>query len=143
MTGRGDVYVEDMKVTLSLLTLVACAVALSGCAAGTKVRRVNLASQGGSTATAKVATSTDCGFVTQTYAKPPAGFDPTTATSAQLKEYGFPPRPPGDPSDPQVQGALKAWLTAMKSWRSAETAKASCGGPTHPSPPPHSQHSGG
>jgi hypothetical protein len=130
-----------MKVTLTLLALFACAVAVSGCAAGTTARRTNLAPQAGSTAAAKVASSTDCGFVTKVYPKPPVGFDPRTATSAQLKEYGFPPRPPGDPSDPQVQGALKAWVSAMKAWRSAQTVKASCGGPMHP-PPPRSQHSG-
>jgi hypothetical protein len=39
---------------------------------------------------------------------PPAGFDPVTATDAQLTASGFPPRPPGDDA-----AALAAWRTAV------------------------------
>jgi hypothetical protein len=41
---------------------------------------------------------------------PPAGFDPATASAAQLDEYGFPPRP----TDP---GALSQWQTEMNNWK--------------------------
>ncbi len=43
---------------------------------------------------------------------PPKGFDPATATNAQLNEYGFPPRPTS-PS------ALALWTTEMRSWKGA------------------------
>ncbi len=42
---------------------------------------------------------------------PPAGFDPMTATDAQLAEYAFPPRP-SQASD------LEEWQKAMESYRS-------------------------
>lgn len=45
---------------------------------------------------------------------PPAGFNPSTATNAQLDEYGFPERPT-DPS------ALAAWQTDMNTWTGAVT----------------------
>lgn len=40
---------------------------------------------------------------------PPSGFDPLSASPAELSEYGFPPRPSGDASDP----AVEAWKQAM------------------------------
>jgi hypothetical protein len=43
---------------------------------------------------------------------PPAGFDPSTATAAQLNEYAFPPRP----TDP---AALAQWQTEMSNWKGA------------------------
>jgi hypothetical protein len=46
------------------------------------------------------------------FSQPPAGFDPATATDAQLAKYGFPPRPPGASlSSP----AYQAWLQAVES----------------------------
>ena len=47
---------------------------------------------------------------TVTFYVPPAGFDPATATAAQLNEYGFPPQP----TDP---GALKLWQQEMSNWQ--------------------------
>ncbi|ACV58557.1 hypothetical protein [Alicyclobacillus acidocaldarius] len=41
---------------------------------------------------------------------PPKGFNPLTATDAQLREYGFPPRP----SDPQN---LQQWEQEMSHWK--------------------------
>lgn len=38
------------------------------------------------------------------------GFNPATASDSQLKEYGFPPRPHGAPSDPAVQAEMRRWL---------------------------------
>jgi len=46
---------------------------------------------------------------------PPAGFDPVTATDAQLDEYGFPPRPTD-------QDALSEWTSDMSSWTGAAAA---------------------
>jgi len=43
---------------------------------------------------------------------PPAGFNPLTATSAQLNEYGFPPRPT-DPS------ALQQWQAEFRNYSGA------------------------
>jgi hypothetical protein len=43
---------------------------------------------------------------------PPAGFQPETATAAQLDEYGFPPRP----SDP---AQLAQWQKEMSLWKGA------------------------
>jgi hypothetical protein len=45
---------------------------------------------------------------------PPAGFSPTTATDAQLAEYGFPPRP----TDPT---ALQQWQEEFSNWTGAAT----------------------
>ncbi|MGH9077306.1 MAG: hypothetical protein ACRDY0_07620 [Acidimicrobiales bacterium] len=41
------------------------------------------------------------------YTLPPAGFDPLTASPAQLLEYAIPPRPSG-------QAALATWDSEMK-----------------------------
>jgi hypothetical protein len=46
-----------------------------------------------------------------TFPLPPAGFSPLTASAADLQEYGFPPRPPGDNS-----AALAGWTQAMTAW---------------------------
>ncbi|HXM54801.1 MAG TPA: G1 family glutamic endopeptidase [Candidatus Dormibacteraeota bacterium] len=43
---------------------------------------------------------------------PPAGFNPATATDAQLDEYGFPPRPTD-------QDALDEWVSDMSAWTGA------------------------
>jgi hypothetical protein len=43
---------------------------------------------------------------------PPAGFQPESATAAQLDEYGFPPRP----TDPTL---LTRWQQEMSGWRGA------------------------
>jgi len=43
------------------------------------------------------------------FSQPPAGFDPTTATSAQLQAHGFPPRPPAADSANEA-----GWLQAME-----------------------------
>jgi hypothetical protein len=44
---------------------------------------------------------------------PPASFDPSTATDAQLDEYGFPPRP----TDPD---ALSQWNTEMNGYQGVD-----------------------
>ena len=44
------------------------------------------------------------------FSQPPAGFDPATATDAQLARYGFPPRPPGASNS----AAYQAWLRAVE-----------------------------
>ncbi len=44
-----------------------------------------------------------------TFPTPPAGFNPTDASAAQLSEYGFAPRPPA--------GEDQAWVAAMSHWR--------------------------
>jgi hypothetical protein len=131
------VYVTDMNRVLVLLALSGCAAAVTGCGATVRVSASNRVSATPSRLTEKATAkaSTDCGAETKMYPQPPAGFDPTKATDAQLTEYGFPPRPPGDPSNPQVQAALQAWLTAMRSWKSTEPAQPMCGGPKHPPPP--------
>lgn len=121
-----------MPVLVAFFT--GCAVAVTGCGASTEVSRTGavVVAPGGLTN----GITTDCGVETHTYPQPPAGFDPTKATDAQLNEYGFPPRPPGDPVEPQVKAALRAWLTAMKAWKTTEPAKPICGWPSHP-PPSH------
>jgi hypothetical protein len=84
---------------------------------------------GGQTGTDPTGTSTNCGIETQTYPQPPAGFDPTKATAAELAAYGFPPRPAGDPSGP-----LGAWLKAMAAWKTTDQAEPTCGTNGHPPP---------
>jgi hypothetical protein len=81
---------------------------------------------GGQTNTGPIGTSTDCGIETQTYPLPPAGFDPTKATQAELQEYGFPPRPRS--TDPNFQ----TWLRAMAAYKTTDPAEPTCGGATHP-----------
>lgn len=44
-----------------------------------------------------------------TYASPPSGFDPLTASDDQLAAYGFPPRP-----DKNASGPYASWEKAMK-----------------------------
>jgi hypothetical protein len=44
-----------------------------------------------------------------TYASPPSGFDPLTASDDRLAAYGFPPRP-----DKNAEGPYAAWEKAMK-----------------------------
>lgn len=78
----------------------------------------------------QASTRNDCQPVT-VFPQPPVGFDPTTATAAQLKEYGFPPRPPGDPSDPTVQAALQAWLKTMAARKASVPPNPICGTVTH------------
>jgi hypothetical protein len=132
------VYVTNMNRVLLLLALSGCAAAVTGCGATTRVSASNKAPATPSRLTDKTTAraGTDCGAETKTYPQPPVGFDPTKATDGQLTEYGFPPRPPGDPSNPQVQAALQAWLTAMKSWKAIEPpGQPICGGPRHPLPP--------
>jgi hypothetical protein len=46
---------------------------------------------------------------------PPAGFDPSTASAAQLDQYGFPPQP----KDP---AALAGWQALMSAWTGAAAA---------------------
>jgi hypothetical protein len=46
---------------------------------------------------------------------PPAGFDPSTASAAQLDQYGFPP-PPKDPD------ALAQWQAMMSNWAGSAPA---------------------
>lgn len=128
-----------MNRVMVLLALAACAAAVAGCGATTRVGRLSndvaAASSSGSASAATAETSTDCGIPTKKYPQPPSGFDPAKATAAQLDEYGFPPRPPGDASNPQVRAALQAWLTAMRSWKSTDPVQVTCGGPMHPPPP--------
>lgn len=48
-----------------------------------------------------------------TYSLPPSGFDPLTASDAELAKYGFPPRP-----DPQTAPALyEQWRTMVSAPR--------------------------
>jgi hypothetical protein len=53
--------------------------------------------------------SYDIDGVQNDYVVPPAGFRPTTASSARLAEYGFPARPSGT--------ARRAWQRAMASYK--------------------------
>ena len=80
----------------------------------------------------RTASATDDCQPIKVFQQPPAGFDPRTATAAQLEEYGFPPRPPGDPTDPTVQAALQAWLNAMAASKTAVPPNPICGTTTHP-----------
>ncbi len=62
------------------------------------------------------------------FSHPPAGFDPATATDAQLGKYGFPPRPPGaSPHSP----AYKAWLKAVESATTFVPPHPVCGTRSH------------
>jgi len=79
--------------------------ALAACGIRTFARTAVRAMPGGGTS---YDYSMDGGTV-RTYV-PPAAFDPSTATAAQLNEYGFPPRP----TDP---GALRRWRTEMSNWK--------------------------
>jgi hypothetical protein len=64
------------------------------------------------------------------FSQPPAGFDPATASNAQLAEYGFPPRPPG--AD-QSSGAYLAWLTAVEAAKVYSPPNPVCGTVDHTS----------
>lgn len=61
---------------------------------------------------------------------PPHGFDPATATPAQLVKYGLPPPPPG--AGPR-SAAYRGWLTAMKAARVRLPLRRVCGTVTHAS----------
>lgn len=64
------------------------------------------------------------------YPKPPPGFNPVTASDAQLEAYGFPPRPPGaSPSSP----AYQAWLTAVEHAETLVPPDPVCGSRSHAS----------
>jgi hypothetical protein len=59
----------------------------------------------------------------RTFPLPPPGFSPLRATAAQLRRYGFPPRPPAQ--GPGAAEALAAWNHAMAHSRHDD-------GPPHP-----------
>jgi hypothetical protein len=62
------------------------------------------------------------------FSQPPAGFDPATATDAQLAKYGFPPRPPGASSS---SPAYQAWLQAVESATTFVPPHPVCGTRSH------------
>lgn len=62
----------------------------------------------GLTVQAQARSSSSIG-VSLVYPQPAAGFDPLTATDAQLAYYGLPPRPPAS-----NHSALASWTTAME-----------------------------
>jgi hypothetical protein len=65
----------------------------------------------------------------QVFSQPPAGFNPATASNAQLVAYGFPPRPPGDSTSP----AVEAWLTAVTSAKTYVAPDPVCASVVHTS----------
>ncbi len=75
--------------------------------------------------TAPAATGAACQPV-KTFPAPPPGFDPVQANDAQLRQYGFPPRPPGANA-----GALIAWRTAMSHIRSMSPPSPICSNVAH------------
>ncbi|HKU57620.1 MAG TPA: hypothetical protein VJP41_11430 [Gaiellaceae bacterium] len=82
---------------------------------------------------ARTGTSPNCGIEGSSYPQPPAGFDPVTATAAQLREYGFPPRPAGRPSS----AAAGAWRYAMSHALYPDPPEQVCSIFTHRAPPSH------
>lgn len=62
------------------------------------------------------------------FSQPPAGFDPATATDAQLAKYGFPPRPPRASSS---SPAFQAWLKAVNSATTFVAPHPVCGTRSH------------
>jgi hypothetical protein len=58
----------------------------------------------------------------QTFSQPPAGFDPTTATAAELAQYGFPPFPPGSNAI-----AIASWTTAVQDAKQYSAPTPICG----------------
>ncbi len=69
--------------------------------------------------------ATSCAPVT-TYSQPPAGFDPLTATNAQLEEYGFPLPPPGEDA-----GATAAWQAMVSGATQYVAPDPTCGTTSH------------
>jgi hypothetical protein len=112
----------------SLVLGTALAVVLTG---GTTPPRAHAGSHGGPNVGSATGTSPNCGIEGPSYPAPPAGFNPTTATAAQLRKYGFPPRPVGDPSSP----AVKAWLQAMNNASTPDKPEQTCGTTSHGPPP--------
>jgi hypothetical protein len=60
------------------------------------------------------------------YAQPPAGFDPLTAPSAELAQYGFPPFPPGNDA-----GAIAEWETTVQAAKYYSAPQPICGTTSH------------
>lgn len=60
------------------------------------------------------------------YSQPPAGFNPLTASSAQLATYGFPPPPPGDNA-----GATSDWEAMVQGAKYYSDPQPICGSTTH------------
>lgn len=60
------------------------------------------------------------------FPQPPPGFDPVAATAAQLQEYGFPPRPPGNNAE-----ALAAWTKAVRAAKHLSAPSPVCGAEAH------------
>ncbi len=118
-------------VTVAVISLSSGYVKQNGTASAVNLGRHQSASMLHVLRTAnRTSAATDCQPLA-VFSQPPAGFDPTTATDAQLQQHGFPRQPAGDPSDPTVQAAQQVWLNAVRAVKTFVPPDPVCGAVFH------------